>query len=120
MNKHQSVNNDISITYGQVNGRGRREHDNIHKLKMLVTAGNKQICSDIARTNLNFCHTNDNQKKLGNLPFFFGGVGGGGGLVQGQGIRQDTQYRQYDQYYKFQLYVSRISRDKHAFCCYHC
>lgn len=39
---------------------GREEYDNIKKLKMLVTAGNKQICSDRARMDVNVYHINDN------------------------------------------------------------
>lgn len=60
----------MSVTYGQAN---RREYDDTDKLKMLVTAGNKQICSDIARMDFNFCHMNDNYKTTDNklLSFFF-------------------------------------------------
>lgn len=81
------------------------KYDNINKLKMLVKVGNKQICSDIARMVLNFCHINDNYKELDNWLFFlflfvcfclfdwFVLVVGGG-----QGRRQYIQNGQYDWY----------------------
>lgn len=56
-------------------GGGR--YDNINKLKMVVTAGNEQICSDIARMDLSFCHVITGRSLA--IGFLHPGVGDGKG-----------------------------------------